>query len=79
MSHTGSHLVSEIVSNNEPTQSIDKEVIVMKDLLWVQQNKLFSWWKERCMVLTSHDLQSFREASSRISKMGDFIMKVGSV
>ena len=55
---------------------MDKEVIVMKGLLWVQQDKLFSKWKERFIVLTTHYLQFFKKASSRISEMGAFIMKV---
>jgi len=58
------------------SQAMDKEVIVMKGLLWVQQDKLFSKWKERFIVLTSHYLQFFKKASSRISEMGAFIMKV---
>ena len=58
------------------SQPMDKEVIVMKGLLWVQQDKLFSKWKERFIVLTSHYIQFFKKASSRISEMGAFIMKV---
>jgi len=58
------------------SQPLDKEVIVMKGLLWVQQDKLFSKWKERFIVLTSHYIQFFKKASSRISEMGAFIMKV---
>ena len=55
---------------------MDKEVIVIKGFLWVQQDKLFSKWKERFIVLTSHYIQFFKKASSRISEMGAFIMKV---
>ena len=56
--------------------SDDDEVVVMKGMLWVQQDKLFSRWKERFIVLTSHYLQFFKKASSRISEMGAFVMKV---
>ena len=60
------------------SQACDKEVIVLKGLLWVQQDRLFSRWKERFVVLTSNYLQFFKKTSSRISEMGGFIMKVGS-
>ena len=66
------------LSNETYTKPSDKEVIVMKGLLWVQQDKLFSRWKERFIVLTSHYLQFFKKTSSRISEMGAFIMKVGT-
>jgi len=58
------------------TTPVDKEVIVMKGLLWILQDKLFSKWKERFIVLTSHYLQFFKKTSSSISEMGAFIMKV---
>jgi len=58
------------------TKKCDREVIVKKGLLWVQQDKLFSRWKERFIVLTSRYLQFFKKTSSRISEMGAFIMKV---
>jgi hypothetical protein len=64
--------------NEASTQFSDKEVIVMKGLLWVQQDKLFSRWKERFIVLTSHYLQFFKKTSSRLSEMGAFMLKVGN-
>ena len=77
--HPVSPLVTKRLSKDMYTKPSDKEVIVMKGLLWVQQDKLFSRWKERFIVLTSHYLQFFKKTSSRISEMGAFIMKVVSV
>ena len=37
---------------------------------------MFSKWKERFIVPTSNYLQFFKKASSRISEMGAFVMKV---
>merc|ERR1712106_1218217 len=71
-----SPLPTKSLLNGIYNQPSDKEVIVMKGLLWVQQDKLFSKWKERFIVLTSHYLQFFKKASSRISEMGAFVMKV---
>ena len=77
--HPASPLVTKRLSKDIHTKPSEKEVIVMKGLLWVQQDKLFSRWKERFIVLTSHYLQFFKKTSSRISEMGAFIMKVVSV
>ena len=79
LSHPGTPLVTKSISNVASTQFSDKEVIVMKGLLWVQQDKLFSKWKERFIVLTSYYLQFFKKTSSRLSEMGSFMMKVGNM
>ena len=74
-----SPVVAKRLLDNKHTQPSDKEVIVKKGLLWVQQDKLFSRWKERFIVLTSRYLQFFKKTTSRISEMGAFIMKVVEV
>ena len=53
-----------------------RDRIVRKGLLWVQQDKLFSRWKERFIILTTGYLQIFKRGSSRISDMGTFVSKV---
>merc|ERR1711892_1339689 len=50
--------------------------LVRKGLMWVQQDKLFSRWKERFIILTTGYLQIFKKGSSRISDMGSFVSKV---
>ena len=45
--------------------------------MWVQQDKLFSRWKERFIILTTGYLQIFKKGTSRISDMGAFVSKVG--
>ena len=50
--------------------------IVKKGLMWVQQDKLFSRWKERFIILTPDYLQFFKKGSSKISEMGNFLFKV---
>jgi len=52
------------------------ERIVKKGLMWVQQDKLFSRWKERFIVLTPEYLQFFKKSTSKISEMGNFIFKM---
>ena len=58
--HPGTPLVNKSLSNEASTQFSEQEVIVIKGLLWVQQDKLFSRWKERFIVLTSYYLQFFK-------------------
>ena len=50
--------------------------LVRKGLMWVQQDKLFSRWKERFIILTTGYLQIFKKGTSRISDMGTFVSKV---
>ena len=54
-----------------------RDRIVRKGLLWVQQDKLFSRWKERFIILTPEYLQIFKKGSSKLSEMGNFLLKVG--
>jgi len=50
--------------------------LVRKGLMWVQQDKLFSRWKERFIILTTGYLQIFKKGTSRISDMGTFVSKI---
>ena len=79
LSHPGTTLVTKSFMNVASSKFSEQEVIVMKGLLWVQQDKLFSRWKERFIVLTSYYLQFFKKTSSRLSEMGPFMMKVGNM
>ena len=50
--------------------------IVRKGLMWVQQDKLFSRWRERFIILTQEYLQFFKKGASKASEMGNFLYKV---
>ena len=63
--------------NEQPKESSTQgDKIVKKGLMWVQQDKLFSRWKERFIILTPDYIQFFKKGNSRISEMGTFIFKV---
>jgi len=49
---------------------------IKKGLLWQQRDKLFSRWKERYFILTKDLLQCFKKGSSKITEMGEFILKI---
>ena len=49
---------------------------IRKGVMWVQQEKLFSRWKERFIILTSSYLHIFKKSTSRLSDMGTFVNKV---
>jgi hypothetical protein len=53
-----------------------EESVVRKGLMWIQQDKLFSRWKERFIILTTGYLQIFKKGATRFSDMGTFIRKV---
>jgi len=59
---------------HSPTDSGD--TLVRKGLMWVQQDKLFSRWKERFIILTTGYLQIFKKGATRFSDMGTFINKI---
>ena len=61
-----------------PKLSFEKEEgdIVKKGLMWIQQDKIFSTWKERFVILTGTDLQIFKKGRTKFSDMGAFINKV---
>ena len=62
----------------KPKLSVEKEDgdIIKKGLMWIQQDKLFSTWKERFVILTSTHLQIFKKGTTKFSDMGAFINKV---
>ena len=62
--------------NQAKETSAPGDKIVKKGLMWVQQDKLFSRWKERFIILTPDSLQFFKKGTSKISEMGTFIFKV---
>ena len=43
----------------------------------MQEDKLFSRWRERFIVLTTSHIVVHKKAASRISEMGAFLYKVG--
>ena len=53
--------------------------VVKKGLMWIQQDKLFSRWKERFIILTNGYLQIFKKGVTRFSDMGTFISKVNKI
>ena len=78
---SGTLMKRELGTNNnnrvQSHQSLGQEdSLVRKGLLWVQQDKLFSRWKERFIILTTGYIQIFKKGTSRISDMGSFVSKV---
>ena len=55
---------------------LGSDTCIRKGVMWVQQEKLFSRWKERFIILTSGYLHIFKKSTSRISDMGPFVNKV---
>lgn len=72
-SATDSRTSSKVLSGGETGSG---SMVVMRGLLWVQQDRIFCRWKERFVVLTTHYLQLFRKGRDRLSEMGDFLYKV---
>ena len=56
--------------------SNEEDSMVKKGLMWIQQDKLFSRWKERFIILTNGYLQIFKKGVTRFCDMGTFINKV---
>jgi len=83
---TGKQAQGSLLSASEPRTSSkvlpggadtgSSSMVVMRGLLWVQQDRIFCRWKERFVVLTTHYLQLFRKGRDRLSEMGDFLYKV---
>ena len=55
---------------------LGNDATIRKGVMWVQQEKLFSRWKERFIILTSSYLHIFKKSTSRLSDMGTFVNKV---
>ena len=68
----------DFVLEKEPQQRIAENAdnLVRKGLVWLQEDKLFSRWTERFLVLTSSYLQIFKKKSSKMTEMGEFVFKV---
>ena len=62
----------------KPRLRLEKEdgEIIKKGLMWIQQDKIFSTWKERFVILTTSHLQIFKKGTTKFSDMGTFINKV---
>jgi len=78
---SGTLIKRELGSRNNNKQygqqtTAQEDSLVRKGLLWVQQDKLFSRWKERFIILTTGYIQIFKKGTSRISDMGSFVSKV---
>jgi len=52
------------------------DTCIRKGVMWVQQEKLFSRWKERFIILTPSYLHIFKKSTSRLSDMGTFVNKI---
>ena len=64
----------------KPKLRLEKEDgdIIKKGLMWIQQDKIFSTWKERFVILTTSHLQIFKKGTTKFSDMGTFINKVSN-
>ena len=62
----------------KPKLSFEREDgdIVKKGLMWIQQDKMFSTWKERFVILTRTHMQIFKKGTTKFSDMGAFLNKV---
>ena len=55
---------------------LPSDTCIRKGVVWVQQEKMFSRWKERFIILTTSYLHIFKKSTSRLSDMGTFVNKV---
>lgn len=55
---------------------LGSDTCIRKGVMWVQQEKMFSRWKERFIILTPSYLHIFKKSTSRLSDMGTFVNKV---
>jgi len=63
-------------SSEHSSSVLGNDATLRKGVMWVQQEKLFSRWKERFIILTSSYLHIFKKSTSRLSDMGTFVNKV---
>ena len=64
-------------ASSGPSPSLlGSDTCIRKGVMWVQQEKMFSRWKERFIILTSSYLHIFKKSTSRLSDMGTFVNKV---
>jgi len=55
---------------------LPSDTCIRKGVMWVQQEKMFSRWKERFIILTTSYLHIFKKSTSRLSDMGTFVNKI---
>jgi len=55
---------------------LGSDTCIRKGVMWVQQEKMFSRWKERFIILTPSYLHIFKKSTSRLSDMGTFVNKI---
>ena len=55
---------------------LEARATLLKGVLWLQREKVFSRWKERFFVLTKDYLQCFKKSTSMITEMGGFVFRV---
>lgn len=63
-------------SSEHGSSLLGSDTCLRKGVMWVQQEKLFSRWKERFIILTSSYLHIFKKSTSRLSDMGTFVNKI---
>jgi len=63
-------------SSEQGASVLGHDTCLRKGVMWVQQEKLFSRWKERFIILTSSYLHIFKKSTSRLSDMGTFVNKI---
>lgn len=64
-------------ASSGPSPSLlGSDTCIRKGVMWVQQEKMFSRWKERFIILTSSYLHIFKKSTSRLSDMGTFVNKI---
>ena len=51
---------------------------IMRGLMWIHQEKMFSKWKEKFLVVTKDYIQIYKKGSVEGTQMGDFQFQVGS-
>jgi len=55
---------------------LEARATLLKGVMWLQREKVFSRWKERFFVLTKDYLQCFKKSTSVITEMGGFVFRV---
>jgi len=73
----GDREAGQRTDNTEPSPSpLGSDTCIRKGVMWVQQEKMFSRWKERFIILTPSYLHIFKKSTSRLSDMGTFVNKI---
>ena len=51
---------------------------IIRGLMWLHQEKMFSKWKEKFLVVTKDYIQIYKKGSVEGTQMGDFQFQVAS-